>query len=108
MVFKVLEKLILDFFLNKHEKYLSRVKDIFNSLDLDDDGRITPDKFKESLGFIDPMDELKLDSNLLCLLADPHSTGSITFSKYIEVLSGIKVKGSKGEEISLIQFSKLL
>lgn len=94
--------------MSKHEKYLSRVKDIFNSLDVDDDGRITPEKFKEALGFIDPMNELKLDPALLCMLADPHQTGSITFSKYIEVLSGIKVKGAKGDEISLIQFSKLL
>lgn len=98
----------MDFFLHKHEKYLSRVKDIFNSLDEDDDGVIGAEQFKETLGYIDPMNELKLDSAALLQIADPQSTGSITFSKFVQVLSGVKVKNGQGEQISLIQFSKLL
>lgn len=103
-----MEKLVLDFFLSKHEKYLSRVKDIFNSLDEDDDGVIGPEQFKEALGYIDPMNELKLDGDALLSIMDPQATGSITFSKYVQTLSGVKVKNGPGEQISLIQFSKLL
>lgn len=106
--YRILERLILDFFLSKHEKYLSRVKDIFNSLDRDDDGIINRADFCESIGFIDPMDELKLSREDLLRVADRNNTDVITFSKYIEVLSGVKVRNGKGEEISLIQFSKLL
>lgn len=106
--FQRLERLILDFFLHKHENYLSRVKDIFNSLDDDDDGVIGIEQFKETLGYIDPMNELKLDAGALLQIADPQATGCITFSKYVQVLSSVKVKNGQGEQISLIQFSKLL
>ena len=108
MTFQFVEKLLLDFFLSKHEKYLSRVKEIFNSLDVDDDGLIGPEQFKEALGYIDPMNELKLDGDALLRIADPQMTGSISFSKYVQVLSGVKVKNGPGDHISLIQFSKLL
>lgn len=108
VAFSIVEKLVLDFFLSKHEKYLSRVKEIFNSLDDDDDGVIGPEQFKEALGYLDPMNELKLDGDALLRLADPQATASITFSKYVQTLSGVKVRNGPGDQISLIQFSKLL
>ena len=108
VAFATVERLILDFFLSKHEKYLSRVRDIFHSLDPDDDGVIGPAQFIEALSFVDPMDELRLSSDDLLQIADPGRTGSITFSRFVEVLSGVKVRNGRGEEVSLIQFSRLL
>ena len=89
--YKILERLILDFFLNKHEKYLSRVKDIFNSLDDNDDGIISVERIKEALSYIDPMNELKLDSESIIRLCDPMSTGLTTFTKYIQILSSVYI-----------------
>lgn len=94
---------MLDFFLSKHEKYLSRVKDIFNSLDANDDGVIDSALVREAVGYIDPMNELKLDADTIRALCDPNGTGLVPFSKYIQVLSSvgtvhqIKVKNHLGE-----------
>lgn len=91
------------------------MKDIFASLDENDDGIISRKQFEESLGYLDPMNEVKLKAASLLEVCDPNKTDCITFTRYIEVLSSVphhltqvKVKNSKGGEISLIQFSKLL
>ena len=49
------EKIVLDFFLSKHENFLMKVREIFRSLDYDDDGILSRSELVNSLGYLDPI-----------------------------------------------------
>ena len=67
------------------------MQQIFKSLDVDDDGLLSPIELANTIGYIDPMNELKLDKDEFISLCDPFDTGFITFTKFIQVLSQIRV-----------------
>jgi hypothetical protein len=111
------EKIVLDFFLSQHEAFLTKVRQIWKSLDADDDGLLTHQELANTLGYIDPMNELKIDKTEFQGLCDQFETGSVTFSKFVQVLSGIRVTvdqrdsaedgRSHKKEMSVIQFTLL-
>lgn len=89
--YSLFEKIVLDFFLSQHENFLGKTRQIFKSLDVDDDGLLSPSELANTMGYIDPMNELKLDRDEFIALCDPFGTGFVTFTKFIQVLSGIRV-----------------
>ena len=89
--YTLFEKVVQDFFLSQHENFLAKTRQIFKSLDVDDDGLLSPNELANTIGYIDPMNELKLDRDEFISLCDPFATGFITFTKFIQVLSQIRV-----------------
>jgi len=83
--YKKFEKIVLDFFLSQHENFLSKTRQIFKSLDVNDDGILQQHELVNSIGYIDPMNELKFAKEEFVQLCDPFNTDSVTFSKFIKV-----------------------
>lgn len=96
---------------------MTKVRQIFKSLDVNDDGMLTHTELANTLGYIDPMNELKIDKREFQELCDQFDTGTVTFSKFVQVLSGIRVTvdqrdstedgRSTKKEMSVIQFTLL-
>ena len=104
--FGILEKIILDFQINRREKLLSKVCKIFKSQDHDDDGCINRKDVVDALTYIDPTNIIKLNRDEFVSLCDPYYTDVITFTDYAKVLVGIRVR-VQGTECNIVKFTWL-
>lgn len=83
--YKEFEKIILDFQLKNHHRFLSRFISLFRSFDQNNFGFIDAIQFREMVGTIDP--ENRVDADRLLLQIDPQDMGVIPFSACASVFA---------------------
>ncbi|CDW87543.1 UNKNOWN [Stylonychia lemnae] len=79
-------KIILDFQLLEHEKFLSCFTQIFKSIDTDSNGIIDENEFRDliiKMGVVQTMEEVE---QLLSII-DPHNNKQMTYSEIVQLLS---------------------
>ncbi len=82
------QKIILDFQLKEHEKFLKKFIAVFKSADLDNNGVINEDEFRDligSMGVISNDEEI----NYLLQVIDPYNNQQMTFSELVHLLSSV-------------------
>jgi len=88
-------KVILDFQLQEHEKFLSAFTSLFKELDLDGNGILNEEDFRELLTRVNnvttsyPSDSEDLQEHIDTLLnmVDPHNNKQMTYSEIVQLLS---------------------
>lgn len=84
--FKDFQKIILDFQLKEHEKFLEKYINVFKSIDSDNNGVINESEFRElvqSMDVIGDEDEV----NYLLQMIDPFNNQQMTFSELVHLFS---------------------
>lgn len=79
-------KILLDFQLQGHERFLMKFKSLFVMFDKDRDGIINTDQFRELVHMLVP-DKSERELNLLVNTIDPFNVGRLTFSECVTALS---------------------
>lgn len=80
------QKIILDFQLQEHEKFLYRFTQIFKQVDQDNNGLINEDEFRQ---LINTMQVLQREEEFMFLLqmVDPYNNNKMTYSETVHLLS---------------------
>jgi Ca2+-binding EF-hand superfamily protein len=80
------QKIILDFQLQEHEKFLSKFTRLFKAVDFDGNGAINEQEFRELLS---SMEVVETEEEVLFLLqaVDPFNNQKMTFSEVVHLLS---------------------
>lgn len=81
-------KVILDFQLRSHEKFLKTFIAHFRSVDQDQNGIINEPEFKDLVRIIESY-SIPLDANKLLMTVDPYSYQNITFSQCVALFSSV-------------------
>jgi Ca2+-binding EF-hand superfamily protein len=76
-------KVILDFQLQEHEKFLSAFTTLFKELDVDINGILSEDDFRELLSRMG----ITIPAEDLLNVADPHNNKQLTYSEIVQLLS---------------------
>ena len=92
-------KLVLDFQLREHEKFLSRFVKEFRSVDADNDGVIDEASFRGLMKRLKLGD--KVESFLITI--DPYNNQKVTFSECVHLLSQETVKTPDGQECAVLE-----
>ena len=79
-------KILLDFQLNGHEKFLSKFRRYFLEVDSDKNGVVNELQFRNLVRRIDPGKSADAIENLM-MLVDPYNNQHITFSEAVGALS---------------------
>ena len=79
-------KIILDFQLQEHERFLIKFTNLFKSVDNDQDGVISEIQFKDLLSMMNVLDSEEEIENLLAQV-DPFNNKKMTYSDVVLVLS---------------------
>ena len=82
------QKIVLDFQLATHEKYIKKFVTLFKRLDTDTNGILNEDEFKELLAMM-RVCPTKEDVERLLQIVDPYNNQQITFSECLELLSRV-------------------
>lgn len=87
-------KVILDFQLQEHEKFLFKFTEIFKMVDHDSNGILDENQFRE---LIRQMGILQFDEDIDALLSivDPHNNKQMTYSEVVQLLSSQMVPMSE-------------
>lgn len=88
------QKVILDFQLQEHERFLFKFTEIYQEIDTDKDGCITEDEFRmliKEMNVIDNEDEIQF----LLHQIDPYNNQKMTFSEVVQLLSSHMVPQSE-------------
>ena len=100
------QKIILDFQLQEHEKFLFRFTQLFKEVDIDNNGIINEDEFRElvaKMNVIEREDEVQY----LLQLVDPYNNQKMTFSEIVHLLSShmvpIDPEGNPQQTIPLLE-----
>ena len=72
-------KVILDFQLQEHEKFLSAFTTLFKELDADNNGILSEDEFRELLNRMG----ITIPAEDLLNIADPHNNKQLTYSEIV-------------------------
>ena len=80
-------KVILDFQLQEHEKFLSSFTSLFKEVDIDSNGIISEDEFKELIHRMNVVPDLEDQIDLLLNTIDPHNNKQMTYSEVVQLLS---------------------
>lgn len=72
-------KVILDFQLQEHEKFLSAFTTLFKELDVDNNGILSEDEFRELLSRMG----ITIPAEDLLNIADPHNNKQLTYSEIV-------------------------
>ncbi|EEH11761.1 EF hand protein, putative (macronuclear) [Tetrahymena thermophila SB210] len=98
----IFQKIILDFQLKSHEKFLKKFILLFRSVDKDLNGVIDEEQFKE---LIDKMDVKKDDTEIQRYLSilDPFNKQQITFSQCVTLFSSEVIETNDGQRLSILQ-----
>ena len=100
------KKIILDFQLQEHERFLIRFTDLFKSVDNDQDGVISEVQFKDLLRM---MNIIPTEDEIEDLLAkvDPDNNKKMTYSEVVLVLSSHMVpkdsNNPQGQQIAMLE-----
>lgn len=82
-------KVILDFQLQEHEKYLHEFTKLFKEIDTNNDGIVTEDQFRELIERMNVSDShnKEEDTDALLHIIDPHNNKTMTYSQVVRLLS---------------------
>lgn len=80
------QKLILDFQLQEHEKFLKNFTDLFKSIDAQRVGYLSDIQFKELIGVMGLVSEEEEIEYLLGQI-DPNKNNKMTYSEIVQLLS---------------------
>ena len=84
--YRLFLKVLLDFQLKGHDKFLSRFRRLFRDVDTDRNGVLNEDEFRQFVVKVDPNKSLGEMDEILALV-DPWTNQNITFSEAVGVLS---------------------
>ncbi|CAD8202164.1 unnamed protein product [Paramecium pentaurelia] len=104
--YQVFQKIILDFQLKSHEKYLKKFIVIFKEMDTDLNGIIDENEFRNLIDVLN-FDASDLDIQRYLNIIDPYSHQQITFSQCVTLFSSESVPGSNGQMQILQRISEL-
>ncbi|CAK60189.1 unnamed protein product (macronuclear) [Paramecium tetraurelia] len=104
--YQVFQKIILDFQLKSHEKYLKKFIVIFKEMDTDLNGIIDENEFRNLIDVLN-FDAEDLDIQRYLNIVDPYSHQQITFSQCVTLFSSESVPGSNGQMQILQRISEL-
>ena len=90
-------KILLDFQLAGHEKFLSKFRSIFREVDLDHNGVINEPEFRNMVAKIDS-NKSPEDLDKLLTVVDPYNNQHITFSEAVGALSAELVTMMSGRK----------
>ncbi|CAD8185467.1 unnamed protein product [Paramecium pentaurelia] len=94
--YSVFQKIILDFQLKSHEKYLKKFIMTFKQMDTDANGIIDENEFRNLIDILNFGAE-DLDIQKYLNIIDPYSHQQITFSQCVTLFSSESVPGSNGQ-----------
>lgn len=80
------QKIILDFQLREHEKFLEKFIDVFKSIDSDNNGVINESEFRELVQSMDVISDEE-EVNYLLQMIDPFNNQQMTFSELVHLFS---------------------
>ena len=80
------KKLILDFQLQEHERFLFKFTDLFKNIDEDQDGILDEDQFRGLIEAMNVVDQQEIDT--LLQKVDPFNNQKMTYSEVVHLLSG--------------------
>ncbi len=86
LLYKDFEKIILDFQLKEHERFLSKFNLKFKAYDSDHDGVLNEQEFKELLRNLKVIDKEE-DIEFLLQQVDPFNNQKMTYSQIVSALS---------------------
>lgn len=97
-------KIILDFQLQEHEKFLSKFTQMFKSVDTDNNGIIDENEFHNliiKMGVVDTQEDI--DS--LLTIVDPHNNKQMTYSEIVQLLSSqmVPIDENSNKQIPLLE-----
>ncbi|CAD8170031.1 unnamed protein product [Paramecium pentaurelia] len=99
--YSVFQKIILDFQLKSHEKYLKKFIITFKQMDTDANGIIDENEFRNLIDVLNfGAGDLEIEKYLNII--DPYSHQQITFSQCVTLFSSESVPGSNGQ-IQILQ-----
>jgi len=86
LLYSDFKKVILDFQLQEHERFLIKFTNLFKSVDRDQDGIISEIQFQELLRMMNVLED---ESEIESLLAqvDPDNNKKMTYSEVVDALS---------------------
>ncbi|CAD8178548.1 unnamed protein product [Paramecium octaurelia] len=94
--YSVFQKIILDFQLKSHEKYLKKFILTFKQMDTDANGIIDENEFRNLIDILN-FGAGDLDIQKYLNIIDPYSHQQITFSQCVTLFSSESVPGSNGQ-----------
>lgn len=86
--FEDFQKIILDFQLKEHEKFLEKFIVIFKSIDTDNNGVINEDEFRDLISSMDVIQNEE-EVNYLLQVIDPYNNQQMTFSELVHLFSSV-------------------
>lgn len=90
------QKIILDFQLKEHEKFLERFIEAFKSIDTDNNGVINESEFRELVQSMDVISDEE-EVNYLLQMIDPFNNQQMTFSELVHLFSSHMVPADEGD-----------
>ena len=89
-------KVILDFQLQEHEKFLSQFNNLFKEVDSDHNGVINEEQFRTLILGMDMVihSDNEADIKKLLEIIDPHGNNHMTYSEVVQLLSSQLVPSS--------------
>ena len=90
------QKIILDFQLKEHEKFLEKFIDVFKSIDSDNNGIINESEFRELVQSMDVISDEE-EVNYLLQMIDPFNNQQMTFSELVHLFSSHMVPIDEGD-----------
>ena len=88
-------KILLDFQLAGHEKFLSKFRRLFREVDSDRNGVVNESEFRDMVSRIDP-NKRSEDLDKLITIVDPYNNQHVTFSEAVGALSAELVSMMSG------------
>jgi len=80
------QKIILDFQLREHEKFLEKFITVFKTTDQDNNGVINEDEFRDLIASMEVIDNEE-EINYLLQIIDPYNNQQMTFSELVHLFS---------------------
>ena len=86
LLFTDFQKIILDFQLKEHEKFLEKFITVFKSIDMDNNGVVNENEFRELVQTMEVISDEE-EVNYLLQMIDPFNNQQMTFSELVHLFS---------------------
>ena len=102
LLYTEFQKIVLDFQLKEHEKFLRKFMVVFKSVDTDNNGLLNEREFRELVLRMRVCDSEK-DIEYFLTVVDPYNNNQITFSEIVHLFSAHMVQEGGGRSIALLE-----
>ena len=82
LLYSDFQKVILDFQLHEHQRFLQKFTDMFKAIDRDGDGVLTEQEFRELLRMMNVL-EVEEEIDYLLQIGDPFNNKKLTYSDVV-------------------------